>query len=156
MEIEYKQPKLKDSLYGEMLWEDYDDGSEYFWFSNIADVSGEKFQIYIVAVSPLDFLAVRSTHSTYKKLIADLPEIRRKTISDLLKNEELNFVKKRQKNSAVEKIEKTLKLQSIKIYSDLSSVICFDSEMFEGETDEFIFTLIGSDGAFLEAEIDTY
>ncbi|MGI9056874.1 MAG: hypothetical protein ACR2F2_13850 [Pyrinomonadaceae bacterium] len=156
MEFNSRQPKIKDSLYGEMLWEDdYEDG-EYMWFADIEDEINGQFQIYIIADSPSEFMAVRNTHSTYKKLLADLPNVRKKTVLDLIKNEEIEFNKKRQNNFAIEKIEKTLELHSIKIYQDLSSTVCFDSEMLLGDSDEFIFTLIGSDGKVLEAEIGFY
>jgi hypothetical protein len=156
MEFNYKQPKLKDNLYGEMLWEDYDEYGEYMWFANIVDEVNGSFQVYIIADSSLDFMAVRNTHSTYKKLLADLPNIRKKTVLELLENEEIGFNKKRQKKIAIEKIDKTLELQSIKIYQDLSSTVCFDSETLLEDSDEFIFTLIGSDGEIVEAEIGFY
>lgn len=156
MEFNSRQPKIKDSLYGEMLWEDDDEDGEYMWFADIEDEINGRFQVYIIAESPTEFMAVRNTHSTYKKLLADLPDIRKKTVLELIKNEEIEFDKKRQKDLAVKKIEETLELHSIKIYQDLRSTVCFDSETLLGDSDEFIFTLIGSDGKVLEAEIGFY
>ena len=65
MEIEYKQSKFKDSLYGEMRWED--DFEETYWFSRIKDNDDSEHEILIYADSPTDFMATRGTHSTYKK-----------------------------------------------------------------------------------------
>lgn len=156
MEFNYRQPKLNDGLYGEMRWEDYDEDGEYMWFADINDEVNGRFQVYIIADSPSEFMAVRNTHSTYKKLLADLPNIRRKSVLELVENEEIGFNKQRQKKFAVEKIEKTLELHSIKIFQDLSAIICFDSETLLGDSDEFIFTSIGSDGEVLESEIGFY
>ncbi len=151
MEIAYKQPKLKDKLYGEMFWEEVDEFHR-FWFARMTDAAGERFELLIHADSPVDFLAVGMTHKTFRELLEQMASIRRKTVRDLIDNEEIAFEKTRHKKSATEMIEKTLKLFSIKIFGDLSAKICFDSEMFD-ETDEMIFTLIDKNGEFLEAEI---
>lgn len=51
------RPKLKDSLYGEMYWEDWD-VLENYWFAKIDNIPNERFELLINAASQADFLAV--------------------------------------------------------------------------------------------------
>jgi hypothetical protein len=154
MEIEYKQPKLKDSLYGEMLWED--DFEEQYWFARIKNNEVGEHEVLVYADSPTDFMFVRLTHSTYRKILENLAKIKHQSSLYLLKNEkDLPFEKNRHKEFVVKKIESGLQLFCIKIYQDLSSEVIFDSEMFD-ETDEFIFTALEPNGEFAESSIDTF
>ncbi len=154
MKFEYKQPTMKDSLYGKMYWEDFDYVGD--WFSHVDDDVNGEHEVHIAAESQSEFMAVRNSHTVYKRLLADLPNIRRKTVLELLENEELGFAKNKHKKFAVEKIEKTLKLHSIKIYYDASAKIAFDSEMLGEDSDEFIFAYVEPDGELAEADIDFY
>lgn len=155
MAIEFKQPKLKDSLYGEMRWEDDYDFDTY-WFSRIDDELNGNHEVLIYANSSSDFMAVRGTHSTYRKILADLTKIKHQSSLYLLENEEdLRFEKSRHKDFAAKKIEAELQLFCIKIFSDLSSAVIFDSEMFD-ETDEFVFTLLDKTVEFIESSVDTF
>jgi len=52
-----RRPKLKDSLYGEMYWEDWDEFENY-WFAKIDNIPNERFELLINAASQADFLAV--------------------------------------------------------------------------------------------------
>ncbi len=155
MEFEYKQPKLKDSIYGEMGWED-DIDFEQYWFARVEnDVHGE-YEVLIYADSPADFMAVRGTHSTYNRILTELSQIKLESIRYIIENaEDVRFQRSRQKEFAVKKIESGLRLFCVKIYQDLSSEVVFDSEMFD-ETDEFIFTDLTADGELVESSIDTF
>ncbi len=153
-EIEYKQPKMKDSLYGEMKWED--DFEETYWFSRIETDAESEHEILIYADSPTDFMAIRGTHSTYKRILSDLAKIKAESASYLLDNEQdLRFEKSRHKDFAAKKIESKLRLFCIKIFQDLSSTVIFDAEMLD-ETDEFVFTYLETNGEFIESSIDTF
>lgn len=154
MPIEYKQPKLKDSLYGEMLWEN--DFDETYWFSRIRDAAIGEHEILIYADSPSDFMAVRGTHRTYQNILSGLAKIKSDSARYLLENErDLRFQKSRHKDFAAKKIEGELQIFCVKIFQDLSSTVIFDSEMFD-ETDEFVFTLLANDGGFIESSINTF
>ena len=74
------QPKLKDSLYGQMIWDD----EEFCWFATVENVPNEDFQVYIYSDSPLNFLAVRNTHQTYQRLINDLASFRRRAMREMI------------------------------------------------------------------------
>ncbi len=158
MEIKYKQPKLKDSLYGEMFWQDFNEDLETNWFARIENVPNEKFEVLIEAESPLDFMAVRNTHSTYKKLIADLPSIRQKMIEDILQNIDEWAETRTERKELRERLNQPLKLCSITIYEDLSSNIEFAEEGYEDlpfdEVLDNLYALISNDGEFLEAGIE--
>lgn len=155
MQINYKQPKLKDSLYGEMLWED-DSEFETYWFSRIKNEVEGTHELLIYADSPSDFMAIRGTHSTYHRILVDLAKIKHQSCLYLLENEkDLRFQRARHKKFAAQKIESELKLFCIKIFADLSSTVIFDSEMLS-ETDEFVFTLLENNGDFIESSIDTF
>ncbi|CAN5265389.1 hypothetical protein BH20ACI1_BH20ACI1_11360 [soil metagenome] len=146
--------KLKDKIYGEMFWEEWDE-FQSFWYAPMTIEADGKFDLLIHADSPLDFLAVGGTHKTFYKLLEDMPSIRKKTVRDLVENGEITFPKSKHKKTAMEMLEKELKLISIKIFGDLSAEIIFDAEMFD-ETDDVIFTLIDKDGEFIEAEISKF
>lgn len=154
MPIEYKQPKLKDSLYGEMLWED--DFEDSHWFSTISDAATGEHEILIYADSPSDFMAVRGTHRTYQNILSNLAKIKSDSVKYLLENEpDVLFQKSRHKKFAAKKIEGELRLFCIKIFQNLSSTVIFDSEIFD-ETDEFVFTFLEDEGGFVESSIDTF
>ncbi len=157
MEIKYKQPKLNDSLYGQMYWEDVDDELEPHWFARIDSVPNEKFEVLIETDSPLDFMAIRNTHSTFKKLMADILSIRKRIIQDILGNLQ-NLVKNRsQRKSIGESLKKNLKISSVKIYYDLSSKIEFSEEgymdKYINELDDDFYVLLDNEGNYLEAGI---
>jgi len=131
---------LKNSLYGELRWEDEFD--EKYWFARVENEIFGEHEVLIYVNSPTDFMAVSGTHSTYKNILADLEKIKSQSVRYIIENEEdLRFHKSRQTNFAIKKIEEGLQLYCVKICQDLSSEVIFDSEMFE-ETDEFIFTAI--------------
>ena len=157
MEIKYKQPKLKDSLYGEMFWQNFDEDMETTWFARIENVPNERFEVLIEAESPLDFMAVRNTHSMYKKLLADLPLIRQKTIDFILENIDEWAENRTERKTLRERLNQPLKLSSITIYEDLSSSIEFSEEDYENlpfdEIQDNLYAAISSDGEFLEAGV---
>ncbi len=140
------QPKLKDSLYGEMLWDD-DLGC---WFARVENVADESFDILIYSESPLNFFAVKSTHQTYRRLIGDLPAIQRQAFRELIENDKRISPKRRERKFIAETLEKEVEIFSITIYEDLSSEIRYDAEIFD---DEWIVVLIGANGEFLEVGI---
>ena len=156
MEIKYKQPKLKDSLYGSMFWEDLDEDTDGHWCASIKFVPSEEFDL-LIETAPLDFMAVRNTHSIYKKLIADIPSIRRRMIQEIL-HDLPDIVKDRShRKSIVERLKKNLNIFSIRIYYDLSSEIEFAEEGFmdraiEDLEDNF-YVLLDNKGDFSEAGI---
>lgn len=145
------QPKLKDSVYGEMFWEDESE----WWFARVEDKRHGGFEIMIHCESPLNFFAVRNTHSTFRKLLDEIPSIKRKSVRELFENEEVRFQKARHKSQAAEMVEQKLELFSITIYEDLSAEVVFDSEMFD-DTDEFVFAHVDENGDLLEAAIATF
>lgn len=71
MEIVYKQPKLKDKVYGAMFWEGLDE-DEMFWYAPVKTAAGERFDLLICAESQTNFLAVAGTHSTHRRIIENL------------------------------------------------------------------------------------
>ncbi len=158
METKYKQPKLKDSFYGEMFWQDFDEDSETHWFARIGNVPNEQFEVSIAAESPLDFMAVRNTYSTYKKLLADLPSIRQKTIEYILENIDECAENRTERKELRERLNQPLKLALITIYYDLSSTIEFAQEDYINvpfdELQDNLYALISDDGEFLEAGIE--
>ena len=140
------QPKLKDGLYGQMIWDD----EEFCWLATIENVPNENFQVYVYSDSPLNFLAVRNTHRAYQRLIGDLASIRRQAMREMIETNKNIPAKKRERKFIAEVIEKELKVFSVSIYKDLSSAIHFDAEIFE---EEFIVAFIGANGEFLEARL---
>ena len=68
------RPKLKDKVYGEMFWEEWDEDESY-WFAPVKDEKGGEFSLLIRAASPADFMAVGFTHSTYRRIIENIPKI---------------------------------------------------------------------------------
>ncbi len=158
MEIKYKQPKLKDNLYGEMFWQDWDEDLEKVWFARIDNVPNEEFEVLIETESPLDFIAVRNTHSTYKKLIADLPAIRQKTIDFILANIAEWADNRTERKALRERLNQPFKLYAIKIYYDLSSYIEFAEEDYMNvpidESRDNFYALIDIKGEFIEAGIE--
>src|SRR5690349_7193505 len=118
-EFEFKRPRLKDKIYGELVWNDWDDEDDnFYWYGRIKDETGEEIEIVIYAESSIDFLAVGRTHSIYKRLIENLAQILDKTIEKALKDSLVLFKKARQRISAENTIKKKLRLHGIKIYSD--------------------------------------
>jgi hypothetical protein len=147
------RPKLKDKLYGEMFWEEWDEGEAY-WYTPIKDESGERFELLIRADSQADFLSVAATHSAYKKLLGNINSIRDRTVGEIMENSTRLFKKKRQRRFIGEEIKKHLKLFSIKIYPDLSAMIEFTGNVSEVEDPEEIFyALVDDEGDFIEAGI---
>ena len=147
------RPKLKDKFYGEMFWEEWDEDESY-WYAPMANDAGDKFSLLIRADSPMNFLVVGNTHSTYKKLLENVNSILDETVDEIMENSRELFKKKRQKLSAGESLKKSLKLFSIKIYSDLSSEVEFTSNIAEDEDpDETFYALLDPDGALTEAGI---
>jgi len=140
------RPKLKDSLYGEMLWDDEFE----CWFARVENVADESFDILIYSQSPLNFFAVKSTHQTYQRLIADLPAIRRQAFRELIENDKRISPKRRERRFMAETLEKKVEIFSITIYEDLSSEIRYDAEIFD---DEWIVVLIGANGEFLDVGV---
>ncbi len=147
------RPKLKDKVYGEMFWEEWDEDESY-WYAPMEDEADGRFELLIRADSPTDFLAVGFTHSTYRRLIENITAIRDETVAEIMENSRELFKKKRQRNSAVEVIKKNLKLFSIKIYSDLSAEVEFVGNVEEDEDpDEVFYALIDTEGNLTEAGI---
>jgi hypothetical protein len=158
MPIEYKQPKLKDSLYGQMFWEDFDEYTEPHWFAKIKNVPNEEFDVIIETDSPLDFMAVRNTHSTYKKLVANLPSIRRQMIENILRNIDEWAENQTERKKLSESLKKPLQIFSIRIYYDLSSEIVFAENGYLDKPiqdwDDHFYVLLDKKGEFLEAGVE--
>ncbi len=149
-----QRPKLKDKIYGEMFWEEWDD-DEAYWFAPMKNGSGRDFSLLIRADSPTDFMTVGMTYSTYRKILENLDSIRAETVAEILGNSRKLFIKKRQKDSAGKELQKNLQLFSIKIYSDLSSEVEFIGEIAEDEDpDETFYALLDPDGNLTEAGIE--
>lgn len=155
MEIEYKQPKLKDKIYGEMFWEDWDE-DEAFWYAPMTDAkTGERYDLLIGAVSPVDFLAVSATHSTFGKLSERLDAIRDEMMAEILEKSRRLFKKQRQRASFGEAVKKSLRLYSIKIFQDLSATVEFVPVVPEDEDPpEKFYALLDADGDLIEAGIE--
>jgi len=62
------RPTLKDKTYGQMFWEEWDEDESY-WFAPMENAAGERFSLLIRADSPVDFLTVGGTYSTYKRFV---------------------------------------------------------------------------------------
>ena len=140
---------LKDKIYGQMFWEEWDEGEAY-WYAPMEGDGGERFELLIRADSALDFLTVAATHSTYKRLLENIKSIRDETVREVLKNSRSLFKKKRQRDSAAETINKNLRLFSIKIHQDLSAEINFAGRD-EEDAEEVFYALIDADGNLTEA-----
>lgn len=154
MEIEYKRPKLKDKVYGEMFWEDWDE-DEAYWYAPMQDATGNTYSLLIRADSPLDFFAVGGTHSAYRKIIENLDSIRDRMVDEIMENSQRLFKKKRQRISAGKAFKSTLRLFGIKIYSDLSTEVEFVGNYAEDEDpDETFYALIDPEGNLTEAGIE--
>jgi hypothetical protein len=132
MEFAFKQPKLKDSLYGEMFWEDFDE-YQSFWYAPMKTEKGERFDLLIRADSQADFLAVRGTHATYRRIMERLDAICDEMLGEILRDS-LLLKKRRQRDSAAEKMKKSLRLFAIKIAGDLSAEVQFVERV--GETED--------------------
>ncbi len=52
---------LKDKIYGQMFWEEWDEGEAY-WYAPMEGDGGERSELLIRADSALDFLMVAATH----------------------------------------------------------------------------------------------
>ena len=147
------RPKLKDKIYGEMFWEEWDE-DEAYWYAPMENGTGESFSLLIRADAPTDFLAVGFTHSTYGRIIENIPTILDETVAEIMENSRELFKKKRQQRSAGEVIKKNLRLFSIKIYSDLSAEVEFVGNVAENEDpDEVFYALIDTAGNLTEAGI---
>jgi len=147
------RPKLKDKVYGEMFWEEWDEDESY-WYAPIENEANDRFALLIRADSPTDFLAVGFTHSTYRRIIANIPNILDETVAEIMENSRELFKKKRQRNSAGEVIKKNLQIFSIKIYSDLSAEVEFVGRVAEDEDpDEVFYALLDTEGNLTEAGI---
>ena len=160
MEIKYKQPKLKDRLYGEMFWQDFDEDVETNWFARIENVPNEQFEVSIEVDSPLDFMAVPNTYSTYKKLLADLPSIRQKTVEYILENIDEWAENRTERKELRERLNQPLKLALITISYDLSATVEFAEEDYKNvsisESLDNLYALISNNGEFLEAGIEDF
>ena len=151
-----QRPKLKDKLYGEMAWEDWDE-DEAYWYAPMKNEPGEEFSLFIRAYSPTDFMTVGGTHSIYRRLLENINIIRSEMVDESMENSSHLFIKKRQRRSAGEVVKKNLKLYSIKIYSDLSSEIEFTGEVGEDEDlDESFYALVDNCGKFTEAGVSKF
>lgn len=149
-----RRPKLKDKIYGEMFWEEWDE-DEAYWYAPMKIGSERTFSLLIRADSQMDFLTVRSTHSTYQKLLENLDSIRDEMVKDIMENSLRLFKKKRQRISAGEAIKKDLRLFSIKIFSDLSAEVGFVGNFAEDEDpDETFYALVDAEGNLTEAGIE--
>ena len=146
-----RRPKLKDSLYGEMYWEDWDEFENY-WFAKIDNIPNESFELLINAASQADFLAVRGTHPTYKNLIGNIASIRGQMVRDILEKSRHLFKNERQRKSVGEKITQTLHLFCIKIFQDLSAEMQFTESDLE-TSEEVFYALIDNEGNLTEAGI---
>lgn len=155
MEFGYKQPKLKDKIYGQMYWDDI--GDDAFWFAKIIDESESDFDVLIYAESPVDFLAVSRTHSTYKRLIENITGILDKTVDNILENSRELFKKQRQRKGAGNNIKKNLRLYCIKVYPDLSATVEFTEKVSEDEDpEEIFFADFDEEGKFIEAGVSEF
>ena len=148
------RPTLKDKVYGEMFWEEWDE-DEAYWYAPIKDATGNQFSLLIRADSPSDFMTVGGTYSTYKRLLENVSSIRDEMVDDIMENSHQLFKKQRQRQSAGEVIKKNLKLFSIKIYSDLSAEFGFIGNVAEDEDpDETFYALVDTEGNVTEAGIE--
>lgn len=151
-----QRPKLKDKLYGEMFWEEWDE-DEAYWYAPMKNENCNEFSLFIRAYSPADFMTVGGTHSTYRRLLENINVIRSEMVNELMENSRHLFIKKRQRHSAGEVVKKNLKLYSIKIYSDLSSQVEFTGEVGEDEDlDETFYALVDNQGKFTEAGVSKF
>lgn len=132
-------PKIKDKIYGEMNWEewDYDYG---FWFSNIEDEEFGEFEMLVHSNSLMDFLAVRNTHKTYNSLMINLPIIIDKALEKIFKEGKI-FTKRKERRHVKKVFGQHLELVSIKIFSDLNSEITFTATI-QGDTDTELAILL--------------
>lgn len=150
----FERTKLKDALYGEMFWEEWDE-SEAYWSVQVKTDSGDDFSLLISADSPSDFMAVRMTHSTYKRILENVNSIRDEMIAEIMENSRRLLKKKRQRDSFAELIKKKLGLFSIKIYSNLSATVEFAEKVAEDEDhSEVFYALLDADGKLSEAGIE--
>ena len=160
MEIKYKQPKLTDSLYGQMFWEDWDDETEPHWFARIDFIPNEAFEVLIETDSPLDFMAVRHTHPTFKKLMSEFSSIRNQMIQNILDNLNDWAENRTERRALAELLKKPLKIFSVTIYDDLSSEIEFAEDGYReiaiSEANDNFYALIDKEGNFVEAGVCDY
>jgi hypothetical protein len=156
MPFGFKTPKLKDKIYGELSWEDWDE-NEAYWYASMEDKSGNSYSLLISADSQLDFWAVRSSHPTFLKIHENLNSIRDEMIYEILENSRRLFKKKRQRDSAGETFKKKLKLFSIKIYSDQTSQVDFVGNFAEnGDPDESFYAVLDQEGNLVDVGIEEY
>ncbi len=147
------RPRLKDKIYGEMFWEEWDEDESY-WYAPVENGQDGRFSLLIRADSLTDFLAVGFTHSTYRRIIENIPRILDETIAEIMGNSREFFKKKRQRSSFGEVIKKNLRIFSIKIYSDLFAEVEFVGRVAEDEDpDEVFYALIDTEGNLTEAGI---
>ncbi len=147
------QPKLKDKIYGEMFWEEWNEDESY-WFAPIENEGRDRFSLLIRADSPTDFLAVSFTHSTYRRIMENIPKILDETIAEILESSRELFKKKRQQRSVGNFIKTRLIIFSIKIYPDLSAEVEFVEKVAEDEDpDEVFYALIDTKGNLTKAGI---
>lgn len=150
----FERTKLKDALYGELLWEEWD-GSEAYWFAPMNTDSGDDFSLLISADSPSDFMAVRMTHPTYKRIIKNVNSIRDEMIAEIMEYSRGLLKKKRQRDSFAELIRKKIEIFSIKINSNLSATVEFAEKVAENEEHtEVFYALLDPDGKLIEAGIE--
>lgn len=142
--------KLTDKIYGQMLWEEWDD-DEAYWFAPL-NIDGKKVEFLIEADSPLDFFAVGRTHSVYQRIVQMQDVIRAEMVRLILEKSRELFKKKRQRNAARDVISKNLKLSSIKIYQELSAEIRFVGNVAE-DPEEIFHALIDAEGKLVDAGI---
>lgn len=74
---------MKNSLYGELRWEDAFD--EKYWFARVENEIFGEHEVLIYVNSPTDFMTVLGTHSTYKNILADLKKSNHNRFVTLLK-----------------------------------------------------------------------
>ena len=146
------RPTLKDKIYGQMFWEEWDEDESY-WYAPMEGEAGEQFSLLIRAASPVDFLTVGGTHSTYQRLLENIKTIREETVREVLENSRQLFKKKRQRDSFGDVLKKNLKLFSIKIYQDLSAEVEFADRKEDEDVEEVFYALIDNQGNFAEAGI---
>lgn len=145
-------PKLKDKIYGEMNWEQWED--DYgFWFSRIKDEEYESFDLLIRAASPMSFLAAGNTHQIFEDLLLNLPSIRNQAVQRIFKNTRL-FPKKKERNHVKKVFEQMLELTSIMIFEDLSSEIGFVATVLK-KKDSRVVVFVGSECEFLDVSFET-
>lgn len=144
-------PKLKDKVYGEMIWEQWEDDLGV-WYSRMKDDEYEMYEIYIHAKSPMDFLAVGRTHKTYQNLMLNLPFIQTQAAQYFFKNSDI-FPKKKERYYVSRIFSEMLEMISITIYEDLSSEIHFLATVLE-ENDSTMVALVNPQGEFIEAFIE--